>query len=120
MAPEEAIQMWKAMVDGRWTVAEQVESDGKRLLLAFENSPVTPALLMSEAERRVVSYAALGHSQKYIAYELGLSESVVSRLISSALGKLRLKNRQQLIDMAGKKPQGPPRAQAPNLSGTIK
>jgi DNA-binding CsgD family transcriptional regulator len=97
LAPEKAVQTWKALVKGQWSVAEQVESDGKRLLLAFENAPATPALRLSPQEQRVVSYAALGHSQKYIAYELGLSPSSVSRYLSNALQKLRLKSRQELI-----------------------
>jgi DNA-binding CsgD family transcriptional regulator len=99
--PEEAVATWNALVEGQWSVAEQVESDGKRLLLAFENAPVTPALKLSPQELRVVSYAALGHQQKYIAYELGLTPSSVSHYLSSALSKLRLKNRQELINVFG-------------------
>lgn len=101
LAPMEAVETWRAMVEGQWTVMEQVERDGKRLLLAFENSPVTPALTLSPEERKVVSYAALGHSQKYIAYELGLSPSSVSRSLSSALRKLRLKSSAELISVYG-------------------
>jgi DNA-binding NarL/FixJ family response regulator len=101
LAPEEAVATWNALVEGQWSVAEQVESDGKRLLLAFENAPVTPALKLSPQELRVVSYAALGHQQKYIGYELGLTPSSVSRTLASALQKLRLKNRQELINRFG-------------------
>jgi|GEM_PF-2942633 len=101
LAPEEAVAAWNALVEGQWSVAEQVESDGKRLLLAFQNEPVTPALKLSPQELRVVSYAVLGHQQKYIAYELGMTASTVSRCLASALQKLRLKSRQELIQLFG-------------------
>jgi len=106
LSPEEAVETWQALVEGQWSIAEHVEHGGVRLLLAFENAPVTSALKLSPQERRVVSYAALGHSQKYIAYELGLTPSHVSRTLSSALRKLRLKSLHELISVLG--PRGVP------------
>jgi DNA-binding NarL/FixJ family response regulator len=50
-----------------------------------------------------VSYAVLGHQQKYIGYELGLSPSSVSRCLTSALSKLRLSSREELIRVLGPK-----------------
>jgi DNA-binding CsgD family transcriptional regulator len=119
LSPEEALASWKALVEGQWSIAEHVEQDGKRLLLAFENAPVTPALVLSAQEKRVVSYAALGHSQKYIAYELGLTPSSVSRYLASALQKLRLKNREELISVLGPRAPSSPKAPSDGSGGQL-
>ena len=48
-------------------------------------------------ERDVVWLATLGHSRKYIAYELGLSSTTVATHLARALGKLGLPSRLALI-----------------------
>ncbi|HSC88985.1 MAG TPA: LuxR C-terminal-related transcriptional regulator [Polyangiaceae bacterium] len=97
LAPDEALSAWRGLVDGRWSVVEHTERDGKRLLVAFENTPQTLQFGVAERERAVLGYAALGHSNKYIAYELGWSEPQVSRLLHSGMRKLGLRSRPELI-----------------------
>jgi DNA-binding CsgD family transcriptional regulator len=48
-------------------------------------------------EAQVARGAALGHSNKLIAYELGLATSTVSTLLARAIRKLRLHSRGALI-----------------------
>jgi DNA-binding CsgD family transcriptional regulator len=45
----------------------------------------------------VVSYAVLGHSLKYIAYELGLAISTVSGNLGTAMRKLGVASRAELV-----------------------
>jgi DNA-binding NarL/FixJ family response regulator len=49
-------------------------------------------------QRQVVSYAAFGHSLKFIAYELGLGSATVSRHLKDALRKLGLRSRHELLN----------------------
>lgn len=52
---------------------------------------------LTSREREVVAYAALGHSNKVIAYELGLAESAVAMRLSRAAKKLGVRRRVELI-----------------------
>ena len=100
--PAAALGSWKALVEGRWTVVERFESDGRRLLIARRNEPETWRLYaLSEPERKVVAFLRLSHPAKLIAYELGYSEVMVSRLTQSALRKLGLRTRAELIELHG-------------------
>ncbi len=101
-SPEEAIDMWNALVEGRWSLVERFESDGRRILVARRNDPATHATrALTEGERKVAALLGLNHSQKLIAYELGLSEGRVSTLARSAMDKLAVKSRAELIELQG-------------------
>ena len=94
----EATNLWKALVAGRWSIVEIVESDGKRLLLARSNRPNSPDLAaLTPEENDVVWLATLGHSYKYIGYELGLTVSSVLRRLSRAMTKLGVSTRSELV-----------------------
>lgn len=68
-SPEEALDLWQALFEGRWSIVEQVESDGKRVILARRNEPgVSDPRSLTPGERDVLAYAALGHSNKYVAF----------------------------------------------------
>jgi DNA-binding NarL/FixJ family response regulator len=88
------------MVDGRWTLVERVDTDGKRLLLAKRNQPDSVAdSALTERERSVVERASLGGSLRHVAYELGVAESTVSETLSRALKKLGIKTRAELVEL---------------------
>jgi len=96
--PEEAMSLWRGLVNGTWSLIEQVETDGKRYYLAARNDPeVQRERRLSIREAQVAGYAAQGHSNKFIAYELGLSISTVATHLQNALEKLRLRSRTELI-----------------------
>jgi DNA-binding CsgD family transcriptional regulator len=62
---------------------------GKRFLLAHRNDPATPDLRgLSPRERQVLAYFAFGHSDKAIAYELGLAPSTIATHLAHARAKL--------------------------------
>lgn len=96
--PDAALGYWKAMVEGKWTLVERFESDGRRVLLARPNEPKVAQLrALTAPELKVVALAALNHSAKLISYELGYAESTTSGLLASALGKLGLRHRSELV-----------------------
>ena len=95
---EDAVQMWQALVNGRWTLVDRVDSDGRRYFIARKNDPdVARHHALTRRERQVVGFAALGHSNKLIAYELGLSISAVAVYLDVAMEKLGVSSRADLI-----------------------
>jgi DNA-binding CsgD family transcriptional regulator len=103
VAPDEAAQLWSVLVSGRWSIIDFVDRDGKRMLLARRNPVNGPDLLaLTDHERDVVWLATLGHSRKYIAYELGLAPATVTKRLSTALKKLRVGSRRELLRKLGR------------------
>ncbi|MGH7272273.1 MAG: response regulator transcription factor, partial [Polyangiaceae bacterium] len=97
--PERAVIQWRALVDARWSLVDHFEQDGKRYLLAERNDATTPPIaLLSARERQVVALAALGHANKMIGYELGISVSTAGVLLSRAAKKLGVRSRAALIE----------------------
>jgi len=96
--PQKALEIWKALVRGRWSMVDWFDSDGRRFVLALPNSPhVSDPRGLAERESQVVAYAVLGQTNKMIAYRLGLSSSRVSMLLRSAMRKLNVQTRSQLV-----------------------
>lgn len=102
VAPDEAVETWNALVAGQWTILETIERDGKRLLLAQRNrAGRATARQLSPLEAEVAFHIALGHSNKYVAYELGLPLSTVIARVRSAYRKLGVTNRAGLVKALG-------------------
>jgi DNA-binding CsgD family transcriptional regulator len=95
---DEVLSNWAPLLRTRWTLVDHFESDGRRYILARENTPIArgPKSLTAR-ERQVVGYAALGHSSKLIAYELGIAYSTVRVLLSRAAAKLGAASREDLV-----------------------
>jgi DNA-binding CsgD family transcriptional regulator len=86
---EEALRIWSGLIDGRWSLVDWYDADGRRFLVARRNDPhVTDPRALTSRERQVARYAALGHTSKHIAYELGLAPSTIATHLSSAMRKL--------------------------------
>jgi DNA-binding CsgD family transcriptional regulator len=101
--PEAALNLWRGMLEGRWSLIDRFERDGRRLVVAHRNNVATRGLrALTFRERQVVAYVTLGHSNKLIAYELGLSLGSIGTHLSAALGKLGLSSRLELIQIAAK------------------
>ncbi|UCH28962.1 MAG: response regulator transcription factor [Myxococcales bacterium] len=96
--PDKALEIWKALVRGRWSTVDWFDTDGRRFVLAVPNSPhVTDPRGLTERERQVVTYAAVGQTNKMIGYRLGLSKSRVSLLLRSAMRKMDVPTRAALV-----------------------
>jgi DNA-binding CsgD family transcriptional regulator len=89
--PEEALALWQALVSGRWSLIEHFDSDGRRFVVAHRNDADVPDMRgLTLRERQALAHAALGHANKVIAYELGLSPSTVAGHLAGARRKLEL------------------------------
>jgi DNA-binding CsgD family transcriptional regulator len=98
--PDGAFDLWKALVAGRWSLVDSFESDGRRYLLARRNDPRAPARApLTEREAQVAVHAALGHSNKRIGYEVGLSTSTVGAHLAAAQRKLGVRSRLELVEV---------------------
>lgn len=97
--PEAALASWQALLRGEYSVLDRFESDQRRYVVAFANEPslVDPRGLTT-AEGAVAAWAAGGHSEKVIAYELGLAQGSVSALLSRAYRKLGVRTRAALVE----------------------
>ena len=96
--PHETLAIWKALVQGRWSMVDWFDTDGRRFVLAVPNPPdvVDPSGL-TEREMQVVTYAVFGHSNNFIAYQLGISGARVSMLLCSSMRKLGVQTPAQLV-----------------------
>jgi DNA-binding CsgD family transcriptional regulator len=105
--PEQAVELWRALVLGRWSLVDHVDRDGKRFLLARRNAPGAhePAAL-SEQEQRVLAVFSLLGSIKLVAYELGLSPSTISLELKSVCRKLGCRDRAELAGLVQSDVQG--------------
>lgn len=95
--PEQAVEQWRALVDARWSLVDHFERGGRHYLVAQRNDCApAPVAVLTQREQQVVALAATGHSNKAIAYDLGLATSTVGVLISRALKRLGLRSRREL------------------------
>lgn len=87
--PDAALEGWKGLVSGRWSLIDHVDTDGKRFLVARRNDPDAQGPSgLSLRERQVMSARARGLSLKLIAYDLGLSITTVSNSLQEGMAKL--------------------------------
>jgi DNA-binding CsgD family transcriptional regulator len=87
--PERAADLWTGLFAGRWSLVEHFDRDGRHYFLAHRNEPSLGATrALSRRERQVFTYSAMGHSNKLIAYSLGLSLSTVAAHLARARRKL--------------------------------
>jgi DNA-binding CsgD family transcriptional regulator len=97
--PDEALRIWKALVEGRWSMVDWFDSDGRRFVLAHPNPPhLRDPRGLTERERQVATYAVLGETNKLISYRLGISQPKVSMALKSAMHKLGVQTRPQLVE----------------------
>lgn len=98
--PDEALTLWQGLVAGRWSLVDHFDRDGRRFVVARENAPDVGARpSLTERECQAIAYAALGHSNKMIAYHLGISATSVASRLASACRKLRVATRARLIEL---------------------
>ncbi len=97
-APDDALSLWQGLVQGRWTLVDQVDRDGRRYVLARRNDAAAPPFEgLTLRERQVVALALQGLANKLIAYTVGLSVSTVATHLSNAARKLDRTLRQRLL-----------------------
>ncbi len=93
-----ALDVWHPLVDARWTLVDSFEENGRRYVVARENQARAAGFdVLTDRERQVVLHAALGFTNKEIAYTLGISDSTVRVLVARAAGKMGVRSRAELL-----------------------
>ena len=96
--PGRSLEAWRPLVGARWTLVDTFERDGSRYIVARENEAGPPGLeVLTGRERQIVGLAALGRTNKEIAYALGLAHSTVRVLLLRASRKLGASSRADLL-----------------------
>lgn len=99
--PERALELWKGLVAGEWSLVDQWESDGRRYLAAYRNRPeLRDPRGLTPLESLVLRYASLACSNKEIAFTLGISLASVESAVRQLLRKLRCRRRSDLVTFA--------------------
>jgi DNA-binding CsgD family transcriptional regulator len=92
-----ALDAWEGLVQGRWSLIDRFDSDGRRFVVAVRNDPRFPDPRgLSLRERQVAEFAGIGRSAKEIAYVLGVSAASVDNSLRRAQEKLGLGSRVEL------------------------
>jgi len=93
-----ALDAWHPLVGARWTLVDRFEENGRRYVVARENQARAAGFeLLTDRERQVVLQAALGFTNKEIAYALGISGSTVRVLMARAAAKIGVDSRAALL-----------------------
>ncbi len=99
--PERALELWKGLVDGEWSLVDSWASGGRRHVAAHRNAPsMKDPRALTPRERVVFQYASRSATNKEIAFALGLAESTVESAVSGVLRKLRCRRRSDLLAFA--------------------
>ncbi len=111
--PARLVAAWRALVAGRWSLVDTFDTDKKRFFVLRQNEPAAPGPdRLTPSQRAIAAYVAMGHSNKAIAYHLGLSESAISRALDQIVRRLGLPSRAALAQLAaalGAHPEGQPK-----------
>jgi DNA-binding CsgD family transcriptional regulator len=101
VGPERANELWRAFVSGQWLLLAHDFCDGHRRMLTCYESSKADTELLTARERRAAFLVARGQSFKEVAYELGVAVSTAWSLVGSAVRKLGLRSRVELVQIFG-------------------
>jgi DNA-binding CsgD family transcriptional regulator len=94
----EALGLWRGLVEGRWSLIDRHDTDGRRYYVAIANPPDgVSARQLTDGEAQVVAQVAAGEPNGVIAYALGVAESVVARRLHNAMRKLGAESRMDVV-----------------------
>lgn len=94
-----ALQKWEGLVEGRWSLVDRFDTDGRRFVVAIKNDPTCcDPRGLTMRERQVAEFVGLGYSCKEISYALGTSLSAVTNCTARVQMKLGLSS---LAELAG-------------------
>jgi DNA-binding CsgD family transcriptional regulator len=97
-ATQEALELWQSLIGGQWSLADHFEGNGRRFYVAVRNPPeIAESKALTRREAEVVSYLACGTKTQTAAYALGLDEVTVRGYLRTALNKLGMRSRAELI-----------------------
>lgn len=91
-----AAEVMRGVMAGEWVITDHFQGEGRRFLIV-QRCRAGDGRALSEREREVLALALQGHSNKFVAYELGLTSSTVATHLRRAMAKLRVESREALI-----------------------
>lgn len=98
----EALGLWRSLFHGQCFIVARFDCERRRLFVARYHDPnPRPPSPLRDRERELVNLLALGHSIKLCCYELELAQSSASELASSALRKMGIRSRTELVELYG-------------------
>lgn len=101
-----ALDAWTAMVEGRWSLVDRFDADGRRFVVALRNDAVhADPRGLNAREQQVAGWIGLGRSIKEIGYTMGLSGTAVVQAAAGAQRKLGMETRAELAAFFS--PSGP-------------
>ena len=97
-APIRALELWRGLIAGRWSLVERREESGATVLVAYRNEPSLgrDPRGLTERETAIVELVRTGASNKQVAYTVGLAPGTVATHLRAALRKLGLSSRVEL------------------------
>lgn len=105
--PHAALAMWRGLVDGRWSLIERLDTDGRRFYVARRNAPcVRENHLLTHRERQVMALAGCAYSNAEIAYALGIAEGTVGSHLTRGMKKMGVARRIELVALANVEERG--------------
>ena len=97
---EHALELWRGLVAGTWSLVDTFERDGSRYMLARQNHPnLNGPKSLTTRERAVAAYVARGQTTKEIAYSLGVADTTVLVLLMRAMRECAVKDRRALVEL---------------------
>ncbi len=103
---DSSLSAWPALLEGRWSLVDHFEADGRRFVVALRNDPEHPDPRgLSQRERQVADCLGRGQNLQATAYTLGLSPSAIVKAADQAQRKLGLGSRVELAAFFS--PNGP-------------
>jgi DNA-binding NarL/FixJ family response regulator len=86
--PHRQQTLWERLLSGHWSVLDVFSVRGIRYAIAYKNPDGAAFRALAERDRAVLELALAGHSGKWIALELQLSESTIARALHRARHRL--------------------------------
>lgn len=93
--------LWRALLDGRFRFVECFDRRGWRYFVLRENLDAGDDARLTARERYLVEVVGRGKSEKAVAFALGVTPSTASAILKSALSKLGLRSKVDLVVLAG-------------------
>ncbi len=95
------VGLWRALVEGRFRFIECFDQEGWRYFVLHENLDDAHDTRLTQRERYLVEAVGCGQSEKKVAFGLGVKPSTASAILKSALQKLGLRSKVDLVVLVG-------------------
>jgi len=97
-AGRSGLEHWHPLTSARWTLVDSFEESGQRYVVARENQAHSESFgALTDRERQIVLHAAMGFTNKQIAYALGISDTTVRVLMARAANRMGMRTRRELL-----------------------